>query len=52
MDENKNRILLGDRFETSTVTHDLLIAGHGLEAEVSELLVLNIESLCRRHEDG
>lgn len=52
MNQDKNGILLRDRIETSTITHDPLIADYRLKAEVSELVILYAERLCGSHEYG
>jgi hypothetical protein len=49
MDQNKNWIVLGDRVKASSITNDLFSADHGLKAEVSELVILDVERLCGGH---
>jgi hypothetical protein len=50
MNQYEDRVLLRHSVETPTVAYDLLTICNGLEAEVTEFVILYVESFCGSHD--
>jgi hypothetical protein len=52
MNQYEDWVILRGRFETANIAHDVLLIHDSLEAEATELVILNLERFCGGHGIG
>jgi hypothetical protein len=52
MNQYEDWVILSDRFKTANIAHDVLLVHNSLEAEATELVILNLERVCGGHDIG